>query len=75
MAEAHELGLGDIQNVEESVVGNHWVDLARKHWPKPVTSKKVKPEVISKDIWQPLAQEDFNFRSLLLLENLQLLEK
>ena len=69
MAEGDQLGVGDLEN------NNHWAQLAKKHWPKAVKSKKAKAEVIKKDIWDVLDQEAFNFRSLLVLENLQLLEK
>ena len=69
MAEGDQLGVGDIGN------DNHWALLAKKHWPKPATSKKTKLEVIKKEIWAVLEQEAFQFRSLLILETLQLLEK
>ena len=54
---------------------NHWALLARKHWLKGSKSKKVKPEVIKSELWDALEAESFDFRSLLLLENLHLLEK
>jgi intron-binding protein aquarius len=52
--------------------------LAKKYWLK--TSKKpakvkVKPDVLKNEIWDVLEKEDFDFRSLLALENLQILEK
>ena len=69
MAEGDHLGVGDFGD------DNHWAQLAKKHWPKPAKSKKTKPEVIRKEIWDVLEEEAFQFRSLLMLENLQLLEK
>jgi len=52
--------------------------LAKKHWLK--TSKKaakvkVKPDVLKNEIWDVLEKENFSFKSLLVLENLQILEK
>lgn len=60
---------------EELEDGNPWTQLAQKHWSKPSKSGKVKPEVIKNEIWDVLEAEDFPLRSLLLLENSQLLEK
>ena len=36
---------------------------------------KVKPDVVKKEIWDVLEREDFPHRSLLILENLQILER
>lgn len=71
------LGLGgdDTSNVEELDDENHWNLLARKHWSDSIGLKKVKPGVIKKEIWDRLDNENFEFRSLVTLENLQLLEK
>jgi intron-binding protein aquarius len=57
---------------------NPFAQLAQKHWLK--TSKKsvkvkVKPDVLKNEIWDVLEKEDFAFKSLLVLENLQILEK
>ncbi len=60
---------------EESEDDNRWTQLAQKHWLKPSKSGKVRSEVIKNEIWDVLEAEDFLFRSLLLLENSQLLEK
>lgn len=54
---------------------SYWTQLAKKHWPKVVKSKNTKSEIIKTEIWDVLEQEAFHFRSLLVLENLQLLEK
>ncbi|KAL9004612.1 MAG: hypothetical protein Q9188_002579 [Gyalolechia gomerana] len=53
---------------------NEWTQLARKHWGSTVKSRKVKSEVVKNEIWDVLDNEGFPFRSLLILENLQLLE-
>ena len=72
MAEDDHLGVGDLGN------SNYWAELAGEHWiktSKVSKGKKIKQEVLKKKIWDVLEQESFQFRSLLMLENLQLLEK
>ncbi|EEP77784.1 conserved hypothetical protein [Uncinocarpus reesii 1704] len=54
---------------------NQWVALARGHWLKSSKPRKVRPETIKSDIWDPLVSEGFSLHSLLLLENLHILEK
>lgn len=51
-----------------------WLKLARTHW-LDVKVRKVKPDVIKKQLWDPLEAEGFTTRSLLILENLNVLEK
>jgi intron-binding protein aquarius len=51
------------------------VRLAKTHWLDAANVRKVKHDVIKKDIWDPLEAESFSFRSLLILENLNILEK
>ncbi|KAL8674133.1 MAG: hypothetical protein Q9168_001470 [Polycauliona sp. 1 TL-2023] len=51
-----------------------WTQLARKHWIKPTKKRKVKTDVIRKEIWDVLETEGFQFSSLLVLESTQLLE-
>lgn len=68
----------EVPPVDESQIESPFAQLAAKHWLKPSkkSSKvKVKPDVIKKEIWDILEQEDFSFRSLLTLENLHILEK
>ncbi|KAE9374541.1 DEAD helicases superfamily protein-like protein [Stipitochalara longipes BDJ] len=49
--------------------------LARKLWLNKKTAKvKVKHDVLKTEIWDVLEKEDFSFKSLLVLENLQILE-
>ncbi|KAL8835547.1 MAG: hypothetical protein Q9170_003280 [Blastenia crenularia] len=62
----------DLNDVEGE---NEWTQLARKYWSSAVKSRKVKNEVIKKQIWDVLENEGFQFRSLLILENLQVLER
>ncbi|KAG9235275.1 DEAD helicases superfamily protein-like protein [Amylocarpus encephaloides] len=52
-----------------------FAQLAKKHWLKPTKNKvKVKPDVVKTEIWDVLEKEDFAYKSLLALENLQTLE-
>jgi hypothetical protein len=53
-----------------------FAQLAREHWLKPSKKAvKVKPDLIKSEIWDVLQQDNFAFKSLLSLENLQILEK
>jgi intron-binding protein aquarius len=55
-----------------------FAQLAQKHWLKPSKRSakvKVKHDVLKGEIWDVLEKEDFAFKSLLALENLQILEK
>ena len=50
--------------------------MAEKIWSKPSTKvRKVRGEVVKQEIWDVLEKDGFNLRSLVVLENLQLLEK
>ncbi|KAH8594776.1 DEAD helicases superfamily protein-like protein [Bisporella sp. PMI_857] len=69
---------------EESTVVNvsqsegAFEELAKTYWLKTTkkqTKIKVKPDVLKSEIWDVLEKEDFEFKSLLALENLQILEK
>lgn len=73
MADAVESRVGDGDGGAEE---GYWAQLAQKHWSKPTNkTKKVKADVIKKEIWDVLDGEGFCYRSLLQLESLQLLEK
>ncbi|OJJ33165.1 hypothetical protein ASPWEDRAFT_53200 [Aspergillus wentii DTO 134E9] len=61
--------------VEDFREDSSWVKLAKSHWLDTSKVRKVKQDVIKKDIWDPLEAEGFNLRSLLTLENLNILEK
>jgi len=65
----------DVANLDGE---NAFEELAKKHWLKSTkkqTKVKVKPDILKTEIWDVLEKEDFEFRSLLALENLQILEK
>ncbi|KAF1932760.1 P-loop containing nucleoside triphosphate hydrolase protein [Didymella exigua CBS 183.55] len=53
----------------------HFAQVARKHWLAAKQPPKVRPEVLKKDLWDELQRVDFAYSSLLVLENLQLLER
>ncbi|KAI4274579.1 MAG: hypothetical protein LQ337_003847 [Flavoplaca oasis] len=61
--------------IADSQAVNQWTQLAHKHWSKPMKIRKVKGDVIKKEIWDVLENEGFQLSSLLVLESLQLLEK
>lgn len=54
---------------------NHFAQVARKHWLSAKKAPKVRPEVVKKELWNELESADFAYSSLLVLENLQLLER
>lgn len=57
---------------------HQFVQVARKHWLKQgkrVTKVKVKNDVLKQGIWDLLEREAFSYKSLLLLESLQALER
>lgn len=53
---------------------SEWDLTAEKYWLKQI-SKKIKPEIIKNEIWDPLERDSFSLRSLLPLESLQILER
>jgi intron-binding protein aquarius len=70
--EVENTRLGD----EEGESG--FAQLAQTHWlkaSKKSTKVKVKQDVLKNEIWDVLEKENFEFRSLQALENLQILEK
>lgn len=57
---------------------HQFVQLARKHWLKPgkkPAKPKVKNDVLKQSIWDLLEREGFQYKTLLLLESLQTLER
>ncbi|OJJ46372.1 hypothetical protein ASPZODRAFT_132454 [Penicilliopsis zonata CBS 506.65] len=70
-------GLESRPTVEDFQEDSHWVKLAQSHWLQTSKKKarKVKPEVVKKEVWDRLEEEGFSLRSLLTLENLSILEK
>jgi intron-binding protein aquarius len=60
----------------EIVDVSKWQELADREWTKPTTkARKVRQDVLKDEIWHVLEKQEFDFRSLQALENLQLLEK
>ncbi|KAL3460532.1 P-loop containing nucleoside triphosphate hydrolase protein [Aspergillus heterothallicus] len=68
-------GFDSRPTVEDFRDDSPWVQLAKSHWLEAPNVRNVKHDVIKKDIWDPLEAENFSFRSLLTLENLNALEK
>ncbi|RAH52918.1 DEAD helicases superfamily protein [Aspergillus piperis CBS 112811] len=68
-------GLDSRPTVEDFREDSAWVRLAKSHWLDGSKARKVKQDVLKKDLWDPLEAENFSFRSLLTLENLNILEK
>ena len=60
--------VGDLQD------DHNFVRVAKENWLES-SSKRIRPDVLKKDIWDVLEKEQFPFRSLLVLENLQILER
>ena len=55
---------------------SRWQDLAEEEWTRPTTKvRKVRDDVIKVKIWDVLEKEEFDFSSLLALDNTRLLEK
>jgi intron-binding protein aquarius len=57
---------------------SEFAQLARKHWlkaTKRTTKVKVKNDVVKKDLWDVLERDSFPYKSLLVLEGLQTLER
>ncbi|KAL4915195.1 hypothetical protein BDW62DRAFT_219627 [Aspergillus aurantiobrunneus] len=68
-------GLDSRPTVEDFRDDSRWVQLAKTHWLDTANVRKVKHDAIKKNIWDPLEADGFSFRSLLTLENLNILEK
>lgn len=54
---------------------NHFAQVARKNWLSAKKAPRVRPEVVKKELWDELEKADLAYSSLLVLENLQLLER
>jgi hypothetical protein len=57
---------------------SEFAQLAKKHWlrsTKRAAAVKVKNDVLNKDIWQVLEKDGFPYKSLLVIEGLQTLER
>lgn len=63
-------------HVEDGALGREqWHKLAEKHWLGSQKTRKVRAEVIKKEIWDVLEKENFAYTSVLTLESLELLER
>ncbi|KAI9846790.1 MAG: hypothetical protein M1837_003639 [Sclerophora amabilis] len=60
--------------VEDLRGDNEYTRFARKTWLGTKAPPKVNPDSLKREIWDVLETEGFPFRSLLILENLQILE-
>ncbi|RVX73920.1 hypothetical protein B0A52_02810 [Exophiala mesophila] len=61
-------------SADAGILQSQWEELAAKHWLKTIPSK-VKPDLIKNALWDPLENGSFPTRSLVALENLQVLER
>lgn len=68
-------GLESRPTVEDFREDSQWVKLAKANWLDTSKARKIKKDTIKKDLWDPLEADGFNLRSLLTLENLNVLEK
>lgn len=53
---------------------DHFGRVARESW-LGTRAAKLRPDVLKRDLWDPLEREDFRYQLLLILENLQALER
>jgi intron-binding protein aquarius len=65
----------DRPSAQDLQEGNRWVDTAQKLWLGAGDVKKIRQDVIKRELWDSLEEENFAPRSLLILENLHVLEK
>ena len=63
-----------LEATDPSIV-DKWTEIAKTYWLKAAKSTRVNPQVIKNEIWDVLQNEGFEYRLLLALENLQILEK
>lgn len=54
---------------------NHFAQVARKNWLTAAKAPKARADVVKTELWDELEALDFAYSSLLVLENLQLLER
>lgn len=70
-----EAGSSGRPTVADLTGDNQYALLARNTWLTKSKPPKVLPATIKEDLWDPLEKEDFSYTSLLLLEQLQALER
>ncbi|KAE8144411.1 P-loop containing nucleoside triphosphate hydrolase protein [Aspergillus avenaceus] len=68
-------GIDSRPTVEDFRDDSAWVQLAKSNWLGASNVRKAKQDVIKTEIWDSLEAENFSSRSLLTLENLNILEK
>ncbi|PVI06177.1 P-loop containing nucleoside triphosphate hydrolase protein [Periconia macrospinosa] len=71
----HALSIHTRPTVTDLHGENHFAQVARNNWLGENQAQKARPEVIKKELWDELEKIDFAYPSLLVLENLQLLER
>lgn len=54
---------------------NQYAQLAQRHWLGKSKPGKVQQKVVKEELWDSLEKEGFDYGSLLILENLQILER
>lgn len=70
--------IGDRPTIADIEGESEFAQLARKHWlktTKKTTKVKVKNDVLKKNLWDVLERDNFPYKSLLVLEGLQTLER
>ena len=72
---ASDTSLSSRPTVEDLTGDSHYAQLARRHWLSSNKPFKVQVGVVKEELWDHLEREGFAFGSLLLLEQLQLLER
>lgn len=61
--------------MQESELVDDWHAVASRLWMKDTAVTRTSPEIIKKELWDPLEKESFSLRSLVALESLQVLER
>lgn len=77
-AQKQQTSVGERPTVAEIEGETEFAQLARANWLKPTkrsTRVKVKNDVVKKGIWDVLERDNFPYKSLLVLEGLQTLER
>ena len=63
-----------LEATDPSVI-DRWTQVAETHWLKSSKRSKVTSQVVKSEIWDVLQNEGFEYKLLLALENLQILER
>jgi intron-binding protein aquarius len=54
---------------------NHYAEVARSNWLNSTKPPKVRANTVKEELWDKLEKDGFAYGSLLILENLQILER